>query len=179
MGTALRGPWDDSKYHPDVGEPSSLGGRGNFVELVNLTIRQGNKNLEEHLKTCSSREIYISKTTQNILLSCCSDAITGTTIKGINYAQYFTILCDEASDISNKEQLFFCLTYVEKKGKICEDFLNLVHCKSGLTEKDLFKEVLDILNEPRRDLQICRGQGYDGAWAESGVANGLSALILK
>ena len=179
MGIALRGPQDDSKYHPDVGEPSSLGGRGNFVELVNLTIRQGKKNLEEHLKSCSSRETYISKTTQNILLSCCSNAVTETTIKGINDAQYFSILCDEASDTSNKEQLFFCLRYVDKKGEIYEDFLKLVHCKSGLTDKDLFKGVVDTLNEPRRDLKICQRQGYDGAWAESGVVNGLSALILK
>ena len=56
MGITLRGHQDDSKYHPDVGEPSGLGGLGNFVEPVNLTICQGNKNLEEHLKTCSSRE---------------------------------------------------------------------------------------------------------------------------
>ena len=179
MGIALRGPRDDSKYHPDVGEPSSLGGRGNFVELVNLTIRQGNKNLEAHLKTCSSRETYISKTTQNILLSCCSDAITETIIKRVNDAQYFSILCDEASDTSNKEQLFFCLRYIDKKGEICEDFLKLVRCKSGLTDKDLFKEVVDTLNEPRLDLKICRRQGYDGAWAVSSVLNGLSALILK
>ena len=119
MGIALRGHQDDSKYHWDVGEPSGLGGLGNFVELVNLRICQRNKNLEEHLKTCSSREIYISKTTQNILLSCCSDAITETIIKRVNDTQYFSILCDEASDTSNKEQLSFCMRYVDKKGEIC------------------------------------------------------------
>ena len=57
--------------------------------------------------------------------------------------------------------------------------MKLVHCKSGLTDKDLFKEVVDTLNEPRLDLKICRRQGYDGAWAVSSVLNGLSALILK
>ena len=68
-GIALRGDRDYSKYHPDVGEPSGHGGLGDFVELVNLTIRQGNTSFEEHLKTCSRRKIYISKTTQNILHS--------------------------------------------------------------------------------------------------------------
>ena len=179
VGIALRGPRDDSKYHPDVGEPSSLGGLGNFVELVNLTIRQENKNLEERLKTCSSRETYISKTTQNILLSCCSDAITETVIKGVNDAQYFSILCDEASDASNKEQLFFCLRYVGKNGEICKEFLKLVHCKSGLNGKDLFKEVLDTLIEPGLGLKNCPRQSYDGAWAVNGVVNGLAAVILK
>ena len=80
MDIALRGHRDNSKYCPDVGEPCGHGGLGNFVELVNLTIRQGNTSLREHLKTCSSRETYISKTTQNILLNCCSDAITETII---------------------------------------------------------------------------------------------------
>ena len=111
-------------------------------------------------------------------MSCCSDAITETIIKRVNDAQYLSILCDEASDTLNKEQLSFCLRYVDKRG-ICEDFLKFVHCKSDLTGKDLFKEVVDTLNELGLDLKNCRGQGYDGAGAVSGVLNGLSALILK
>ena len=73
----------------------------------------------------------------------------------------------------------FCLRYVDKKGEICEDFLKFVHFKSGLTGKDLFKEVVATLNELGLDLKNCRGHGYDGAGAVSGVFNGLSALILK
>ena len=69
MGIPLRGHREDSKYHPDTGEPSGHDGLGNFVELVSLTIRQRNASLEKHLKTCSSREAYVSKTTQNILLN--------------------------------------------------------------------------------------------------------------
>ena len=56
MGIALRVHWDDFKYHPDVVESSGHGGLGNFVQLFNLIIWQGNKNLEKQLQTCSSRE---------------------------------------------------------------------------------------------------------------------------
>ena len=56
MGITQSGHQDDSKYHPDVGQPSGHDGLGNFVELVNLTIRQGNTSLEQQLKTCNSRE---------------------------------------------------------------------------------------------------------------------------
>ena len=139
MDIALRGHQEDSKYHPDVGEPSGRDGLGN---LVNLTIRQGNASLEEHLKIWSSRETYSSIATRNISLDCCRNAITETIIKIFFDAQYFSVLCNEASDTSNKEQLSFCLRYVDKKGKICEDFLKFVHCKSGLTGKDLFKKVV-------------------------------------
>ena len=57
--------------------------------------------------------------------------------------------------------------------------MKFVHCKSGLTGKDLLKEVVDTLNELELDLKNCRGQGYDGAGAVSDVVDGLSALILK
>ena len=69
----LSGVTDDSQYHPEVGEPATHAGVGNFVELLNFAVRQGNEDLEDHLKNCSSRETYISKTTQNNLLNCCYD----------------------------------------------------------------------------------------------------------
>ena len=33
MGIPLRGHRDDSQYHPEVGEPTTHAGVGNFVEL--------------------------------------------------------------------------------------------------------------------------------------------------
>ena len=47
MGIALRGHRDDSKYHPDIGQPSGHREFGNFVELDNLKTRQGNTSLEK------------------------------------------------------------------------------------------------------------------------------------
>ena len=70
-------------------------------------MRQRNARFEEHITTCSSIETYISKTTQNILLNCCSDAITETIIKKANDAQYFSISCDEVWDTSDIEQLSY------------------------------------------------------------------------
>ena len=113
MGIALRGHRDDSRYHPDAGKPPGHGGLGNFVKLFNLTMRQGNASLEEYLKTCSSRKTYISKATQNILLNCCCNTIAEAIIKRVIDALYFSVLCDEASDTSNKEQLSFCLRHVD------------------------------------------------------------------
>ena len=66
-----------------------------------------------------------------------------------------------------------------KKRTKCEDFLKFVHCKSDFTGMDLFKEVVNTLNELGLNLENCREQGYDGAGAVSGVVNGPSALILK
>ena len=51
---------------------------------------------------------------------------------------FFSVLCDEASYSSNKEQLSFCLRYVDENGDIWEGFLKYIHCLSGLTSKDLY-----------------------------------------
>ena len=131
-----------------------------------------------HLKTCSSRETYISKTRQNLLLTC-YDIIAETIIGRVKEAKFYSVICDEAFDASNKEQLSFCLRYVDDDGDICEDFLKFIHCKSGLTGKDFYNEVTEALSSFGLDLQNCCGQGYDGAGAVSGHINGLSVLILR
>ena len=94
MGIPLRGHRDESQYHPEVGEPASHAGVGNFVELLNFAVCQGNKDLEDHLKNCSSRETYISKTTQNNLLNCCYDLMTEVIMKKVKQAKFFSVLCE-------------------------------------------------------------------------------------
>ena len=123
--------------------------------------------------------MYISKTTQNLLLTCSYDTMAKTIIGRVKEAKFYSIICDEASDGSNKEQLSFCLRYVDDDGDICEKFLKFIHCKSGLTGKDLYNEVTEALSRFGLDLQNCRGQGYDGGGTVSGHVNVLSALILR
>ena len=102
-----------------------------------------------------------------------------TIIGRVKEAKFYSIICDEESDASNNEQLSFCLRYVDDDGDICENFVKLIHCKSGLTGKDLYNEVTEVLSRFDLDLQNCRGQGYDSAGAVSGHVNGLSVLILR
>ena len=136
MGVPLRGHRDDSRYQPDVGEPVHHPGVGNFIEFINFAVQQGNQTLGHHLKICSSRETYASKTTQNLLLACCYDIMTETIIGRVKEEKFYFVICDEAFHSSNKEQLSFCLRYLNDDGDICEDFLKFIHCKSGLTGKD-------------------------------------------
>ena len=83
LGIALRGHRDVSKYHPEIGHASTSAGVGNFVCIINYGIRNGNKVLENHLKTCSKRETYLSATTQNDLLKCCYQVITEGLLKQV------------------------------------------------------------------------------------------------
>ena len=42
-----------------------MGNKGNFLALVDFSIRSGNKALGDHLKSASRNAVYTSKTTQN------------------------------------------------------------------------------------------------------------------
>ena len=44
----------------------------------------------------------------------------------IRSATYFSIIADEASDISNKEQLSICICWVDKDFQIHEDPLEMI-----------------------------------------------------
>lgn len=179
MGIALRGHRDDSQYLPEVEEPATHGGVGNFVEMINYAVRHGDNDLKDHLENCSSRETYISKTTQNKLLNCCYDLMSESIITKVKKAKFFALICDEAGDTSNKEQLSLCLRYVDESGDICEDFLKYINCQSGLTGEVLYQEVSDALESFNLDKQFCRGQGYDGAGAVAGSVNGLAQRFLN
>ncbi|XP_048493267.1 uncharacterized protein LOC104897818 [Beta vulgaris subsp. vulgaris] len=64
---------------------------------------------------------------QKDIINCCDKETTKRIIEEIG-DDYFDILADESSDVSQKEQLALCLCYVEKKtGKVVKRFLGLVH----------------------------------------------------
>ena len=178
LGLPLRGHRDDSKYHPEAGSYSQ-GGVGNFIELLNFRVRAGDTVLEQHLKKCPKNASYISKSTQNELIKCCGEVITNMIVNEVKESKFFSIIADEASDCSNKEQMSIVLRFVDKNMNIREDFIKFVHCKWGLSGADLATIVLKALDDLKLSVQDCRGQGYDRAGAVSGHVNGLSAHILR
>ena len=169
---------DDSQYHPQVGSYSQ-GGVGNFVELFIYRVRGGDVVLPEHLKKCSKNATYISKTTQNELISCCGELITSKILSAVKQAKFFSVIADEAADSSNKEQMSIVLRFVDNNLDIREDFVRFIDCKEGLAGVDLASTLLKTISNLGLDIMNCRGQGYDGAGSVAGHINGLSAHILR
>lgn len=64
---ALRGHRDDGSIIDISDDP--MENEGNFRELLNFKRLSGNTALENHLKNSEARATYISKTTQNTLIS--------------------------------------------------------------------------------------------------------------
>ena len=157
----------------------STGGVGNFIELLNFRVRAGDTFLANHLNNAQKNATYISKETQNDLIECFGEIILYKIVNEVNCSKFFSILADEATDCSNKEQMSLVLRFVDQQNIIREDFIGFLHCKWGLSGADLSKVILSKLNTLGLDIHDCRGQGYDGAGAVAGRINGLSSHILR
>ena len=102
---------------------------GNFKAVVNFCAEAGDVVLQEHLKSCSRRETYISKTAQNELLLCIGNLIRNEIVADIKKSKFFSVIADEVTDVSNWEQLGIVFRYV-KDGEAVEKLVGFVACKS-------------------------------------------------
>lgn len=105
---------------------------GKFQALLDFRIDSGDKILEDHFKNAPKNATYRSKTVQNEIIECCGEYIRNTLVTEIKSVKFFSILADEAQDVSNKEQMALVLRYIDKSGDIKENFLKFIHCKEGV-----------------------------------------------
>jgi hypothetical protein len=89
--------------------------------------------------------------------------------------KYFSIIADEVTDISNKEQLSLCLRYVGED-KVKEIFIDFIEVER-ITGKSLAENILQALTSWRLRHEDIRGQCYDGASNMSGARSGCSAIV--
>ena len=167
QGIALRGHRDDNT--------STDLSQGKFKAIVNFRVESGDEVLQEHLKSCSSRQTYISKTSQNELLDCMGDFIRHQITADVKKSKFYAIIADEVTDVSNWEQLGIVIRYV-KDGEAVEKLIGFVACES-VRGRDLFHEIKAFIAHCGLDLKLCRGQGYDGAGAMAGALNGCQACL--
>jgi len=115
---ALQGHHDDSSR---IDEAS--GNPGNFQALLNFRVEAGDKVLANHFANGPRNATYHSKTIQNEILEVLGTYIQDKIVAGINEAGAFSLLADEASDSSNKEQLPLVLRFVDKDRNVREEFV--------------------------------------------------------
>lgn len=91
---------------------------------------------------------------------------------------YFTLIADEATDISHDEQMCTAIRWVDSSYDIHEATLGLVQLPDtkALT---LFNVIKDVLLRCSLPIANCIGQAYNGAVNMSGVRNGVQALMKK
>jgi len=150
--------------------------KGNFLEVLNWLA----ENFEDVNRVVLKNAPKINKLTspriQKELINCCAKETTKRIMDDLG-DDYFAILADQSSDVYQKEQLALCLRYVDKKGKVVERFLGVVHV-GDTTSATLKLAIETLLMEHSLSLSRIRGQGYDGASNMKGAVNGLKKLIM-
>ena len=170
---ALRGHRDDAqRYNSDKHNP------GNLQEILKFLELYGNNSVfEEHMANAPRSATYRSKTTQNEILAICGEIITSKLSLDIKESKYFSILADEAADVNNVEQMPLVVRYVNSKSEICEVFTGFIACDTGVSGEAISEKVLLGVQNLSLDMDLCRGQGYDGAGNMAGKCSGAAARI--
>ncbi|KAL4120004.1 hypothetical protein QTP88_012752 [Uroleucon formosanum] len=169
---ALRGHNDSGKMCVN----EDLYNDGNFRAILRYR-GKGDNFLKLHLEN-SQRYKYIGAKIQNEIIAACGDIIQKKIVEKINAAECFSILADETTDVSNKEQLTLCVRYIDDQNNLCEDFLKYVNIDS-LTGASLSSAILNGLTSCGVQCDFLFGQGYDGASNMSGKFRGVQAIICE
>ena len=129
---ALRGHRDTGKDMEGVQAAST--NHGNFCVLLNFRISAGGTILRDHLQRVARNATYTSPDIQNQLISILGDHICNAILGKVPSSLCYTLIADEVTDCSNKEQLCIVIRYVEPEAaSIREDLVTFLECDSGIT----------------------------------------------
>lgn len=160
QGLAFRG------HHED-----SVAFEGNFYQLLLLQATDS-----PQFSTWIKRRDYISPTIVNKIITLCGNTVLRQLLKDIRAAKYFSVIADEATDISHNEQICIAIRWVDRSYEVHEAAIGLVQLPDtkALT---LFSVIKDCFLRCTLPITSCIGQAYDGASNMSGVRNGVQALM--
>lgn len=156
-------------------ESAESDNRGLFRELVEHQARSGDIVLKDHLEGAAGNCNYLSHQIQNEMIEVIGSAIHAEIVRRIKAATIFSVMMDETTDISNKEQVAIAVRYVYE-GKIEERFYDCT-ATTDTTGAALTDHLIGSLNADSITLQEAVSQSYDGASNMSGAYRGVQARI--
>lgn len=118
---------------------------------------------------------WLSPEIQNEILTIASDLVLQDIAQTVQEVGKYSIIVDETSDISNKEQVSVCLRYVHK-GETYETFIGFYETKSA-EGKVLFELIRKVLTNLGVRIEDIVGQCFDGASNMSGPKKGVAVRI--
>ena len=170
---ALRGRRDDAQHYDD-----SKSNLGNLQEILKfLECYRKNSVFDKHLLNSPTSSTYRSKTTQNEILTIREEMIKEKLSSEVKKAKYFSVLADEAADVSNVEQMPLVIRYVNSDFEICEAFTGFIACDESVSGEAISEKVLQRVEDLSLNIIFCRGQGYDGAKNMAGKCSGAARRI--
>ena len=121
---------------------------------------------------------YISPEMQNEILKTMAMQVLRSVVESVRSVPFLTIMVDETTDVSNKEQVVICFRWVDDKLEGHEEFIGLYRVES--TQATILVGVIyDVLQRLNVSITKIRGQCYDGASSMSGIRGGVATKIQK
>ncbi|GBO01876.1 hypothetical protein AVEN_114670-1 [Araneus ventricosus] len=153
---AVRGHRDGGRIGLEEPEKND----GNFRSLLRYRANSGDSDVKDQLIYSGGRSMYTSSFIQNEIINTFSHLIQSQIVRNVRKScQFYSVLADETTDISQIEQFSLCVRYVEDQSyKIREDFLTFIPVYD-VTGAGLANTVLETLSILGLDLKKMRGQG--------------------
>ncbi len=142
---------------------------GNLYQLLILLSA-----FDSDVKNFLSANRYLSHDFINELISMMGQSILRSLIQEICACSpsWYSVIGDEATDMSYKEQLNISIRWVDEAYEIYEDPVGLFNLPNT-TSETLFTVVKDVLIRCSLPLSLCRGQAFDWAANMQGKRSGL------
>lgn len=169
----LRGHRDHGKL--DVS--NNVTNDGVFRSALRFRVDAGDTVLQNHLETAAANATYLSWETQNAIIDACGACVQKCIVEEVKRARFFSIIVDETTDASTREQSSISLRYVRNSTNIIERFFSFCDLQGDSTAKSISSNVTDILKTAGLDLSLLRGQSYDGASTMRGQYGGVQTLM--
>ena len=98
-------------------------------------------------------------------------------MKNILNKAFYSILADESSDVSKKEQLSFSVRICDDNYEVSENFVGIYECSQGLSSDALLHYTKDILLRFGMNGERMAAMSFDGAAAMKALARLLKADV--
>ena len=130
----------------------------NLVHVLNLQAKD-NPLLLNWLRKPAYK--YTSPENQNEMLMIMTNHVLQKILVFVHTSPFLSIMVDEATDSSNKEQLAIIIQWADDDLTVFEDFLGLYHLNAADAES-IVAAMKDVLLQLQIHLSRHRGQCYDG-----------------
>ena len=164
-GHPLRGHRENSESH----------NRGLFLEITHLLAKY-DEILKVHFEDGPRNATYTSMTIQNDLISAIYQNMISLLKEELSEISCFSVMMDEASDLSHKEQVSIVVRYVDSQYIIQERLVDVESTDSTSAEA-LFQILLKGLSKVGLTTDKLIGQCYDGASNMRGIHAGVQAKV--
>ena len=121
---------------------------------------------------------HVSPENQNEMLQLMAHQVLRKILGDMHQSPFLTLMVDETTDVSNKEQLTLILRWVDSDFVVSEEFLGLYNLATANAQS-----IVDIISDTFLRLQISfsklRGQCYDWCNTMAGAKGGEAAKIAQ